>query len=257
MKARYNGNYGRFSVINALISGIIFVGVRYRLLYQGIRNKVKYLLKPVKYQIKNDPLVSETFKRFAEKGYEKINVGGGGVNLTGFINIDFVPHRNVEREVVANILDLSFIPDESLAHVHSNHVSEHLTERQLSGQLSEYHRILRYDGLLTIRCPNALGVCYGFWFDVVPETEHESFMALGYPPDEKFYNPLDGWYHKDFFGLLHYLHGDKGNVGNQHLSVITPSKLKLAVESSGFTISKMTDPETTNIVLVARKKKSQ
>ena len=112
---------------------------------------------------------------------------------------------------------------------------------------------MKPDGLLTIRCPNALGVSYGFWFPVEPEQEREQFVELGYPADEVFYDPQIGWYHHDLLGLIHFFYGDRGSIDNQHLNIITPTKLRTAVEGAGFEVRKMSAPETTNIVLVARR----
>ncbi len=120
-------------------------------------------------------------------------------------------------------------------------------------QLREYHRILKDTGLLTIRCPNTLGSAYGFWFEPIPEKDREEFVALGFPTDETFGNPADGWMHKDLFGLLHWFYGDVGNIENQHLNIITPTKIKSYVESSHFRIIKMADPEALNIALIAIK----
>lgn len=202
----------------------------------------------------NDKNSWQILDSFLKDGYDKLNVGGGNKNLKGFVNIDFVPHgSSVKREVVANALNLSFIKDGSFKHIHSNHFIEHMSHDQLISQLHEYYRMLRKGGLLSLRCPNALGVCYGFWFEVIPETKREEFIDLGYPTDEDFYNPLDDWYHKNFYGFLHWLYGDMGNIKNQHLNQLTPTKLKKAVENSGFEVLKMTEPETSNIILVAKR----
>ncbi|MCK5344754.1 MAG: hypothetical protein KAR20_15175, partial [Candidatus Heimdallarchaeota archaeon] len=165
----------------------------------------------------------------------------------------FASHPTVEREIKANVLDLSFVPDASVCHIHNNHLVEHLTHEQFCQQLYEYYRILEKDGVLTMRCPNALGVCYGFWFKVMPETGRNEFITLGYPDDDDFYNPLDSWYHKNFFGFLHWIYGDRGNIENQHLDLLTPTKMTSTVEAAGFNVLKMTEPEATNIIVVARK----
>lgn len=246
--------FGKFPIGNIIISNIIFASVRFRIASLRFKNKIKRFVKSANWQITNDAASAEVFLQFKHQGYDKLNIGGGRKNLEGFVNIDFVSHPNVEREIKANILDLSFIPDESVIHIHSSHVVEHLTHEQLCKQLLECYRILKESGLLTIRCPNALGVCYGFWFKVVPETGQDEFIALGYPADEEFYDLLNNWYHRDFHGFLHWLYGDVGNVENEHLNILTPSKLKSAVESAGFTVLKMTEPEATNIILVARKR---
>ena len=162
-------------------------------------------------------------------------------------------HPGAEREVCANILDLSFVPTGCAAQIHSNHVIEHLTGEQIGSQLSEYFRILRPGGLLTLRCPNALAVVYAFLFTPVHESDREAFLRLGYPADEDFGDPRDGWMHKDFYGMLHWLYGDVGNIENQHLSRLTPSSLRQLVVTAGFKILLTSAPEAINLVVAAQK----
>ncbi len=130
------------------------------------------------------------------------NLGGRNKNLRHFLNLDFISHSKVQREIVANILDVSFVPSGSVFHVHSNHVVEHLAEPDIVGQLDQYHRILQPGGLLSIRCPNALGVAFGFWFEPVLEGERAKFLELGFPEDEDFGSPNDAWFSQGLLRLL-------------------------------------------------------
>jgi SAM-dependent methyltransferase len=244
---------GRLPIDNIIFSRLIFVGVRWRVASQRFKNLVKRAVTVKLPQLVNKPETGDELKEWLSQGYEKLNIGGGRKNLVGFINIDFIAYPDIRRGVIANILDLSFVPNACASHLHSNHVIEHLTQDQLQHQLREYHRILREDGILTIRCPNALGAAYGFWFEPVIEREKEEFIALGFPPDEKLADPGDKWLHRDLFGLLHWFYGDMGNIANEHRNIITPTKIKVCLERSGFRIIKMSDPEAVNIVVVARK----
>ena len=208
------------------------------------------------YGYKEDTLLGspkEELKRYYNAGFRKLNLGGGSRNLEGFINIDFVSHPEVEKEIIADIRNLEFIPSGSVEHIHSNHVIEHLSEQNLHAHLVECYRILLADGLLTIRCPNALGVSYGFFFGFVPEERKIQFLEAGYPADELFSNPADDWYVKDFFAFLHWIYGDVGNPENQHLSILTPTKLKSLIIKAGFKIVRISDPEWSNIIIVAKK----
>jgi SAM-dependent methyltransferase len=250
-----NGLWGsRLPVVNFLISHFVFLAVRYRIINRRLKNALKRKLRPVIVQTANNQTTAKALEYWLEKGYEKLNIGGGEKKLEGFINLDFVEFPNIVRGVVANILDLSFVPNACVAHIHSNHVLEHLTQSQLLQQLTEYYRILKEDGLLTIRCPNALGAAYGFWFEPILEQKKMQFISLGFPADEKLADPADRWVHKDLFGLLHWFYGDMGNIENQHLNIITPTKMKTCVEQTGFNVIMMSDPEALNIVLIARKK---
>ena len=249
-----NGQWGsRFPIGNLLCSKFIFAAVRLRIATRRLRNMLKRFLLSDSEQLVNHSSTADVLKQWLERGYNKLNIGGGRKNLAGFINIDFVFFAEVERQVIANILGLSFIPDACVSQIHTNHVVEHLTQEQFENQLKQYYRILKDGGLLSIRCPNALGVSYGFWFEPVLEQERNEFIACGFPADETFGDPADKWMHKDLFGLLHWYYGDMGNIQNQHLNIIMPTKIKASVEDAGFNILKMSNPEAINIVVVARK----
>lgn len=248
------GTWGsRFPLGNLLFTGLVLFGVQWRFASRRLINWIRAVVFPRSLVRVNNKAAAVDLQHWFGAGYDRLNVGGGPKNLTGFVNIDFVSHPSVEREVRANILDLSFVPSACASQIHSNHVIEHLTREQIVSQLDEYIRILRPGGVLTLRCPNALGVVYAFWFNPVLEAERDAFLALGYPPDEDFGNSQDGWLHKDFYGMLHWLYGDTGNIENQHLSQLTPSWLRELVEEAGFSVLRMSAPEALNLVIAARR----
>ncbi len=247
------GNGGsRVPGFNFLCSKFIFFAASMWIAGKRLKNSWKVH----KVTLQNNLDAKEKLEAWINRGYTKLNIGGGTKNIEGFVNIDFAQHDNVQREIQANIVDLSFISDSSISAVHSNHVLEHLSEQQLSQQLTEYCRILKNGGLLTIRCPNALGVAYGFWFDPTIETDHDEFVRLGFPLDEAFGNESEKWMHMSLCGVLHWFFGDMGNIENQHLTIITPTKIRKLVEEAGFYVLKMAEPEAVNIVLVAYKKET-
>jgi SAM-dependent methyltransferase len=249
------GSWGsRFPIGNLVCSKFIFAAAAWRMFACRRRNTLKRLIRGRPECLVNDPATGETLRGYLEAGYDKLNIGGGNKDLAGFVNIDFVPSDQVSRQVVANILDdLSFIPTGCASQIHCNHLLEHLTDEQLQRQLDEYHRILRPEGRLTVRCPNALGAAYGFWFGAILEEDREAFVAAGFPADEDFGNPADRWLDRDFYALLHWFYGDVGNIRNQHLSRITPSALANSLAEAGFDVAKMTAPEAVNIAVVAVK----
>ena len=229
------------------------IALRWRLFTCRVKNAARQFVRPGGECVRNDPKTREALESWFRHGYDKLNIGGGRKNLKGFVNLDFLFFPSVERQVVANILDLSFVPGSSVSHLHSNHVLEHLTPEELTNHLQECHRILKPDGVLTIRCPNALGAAYAFWFGAILEQEREDFVAGGFPPDEDFGNPKDNWIERDFYGLMHWFYGDPGNVRNQHMNRMTPSVIVDALKEAGFLVVKTTRPEAINIAVVARK----
>lgn len=249
LKRKY---FGYYPFVNIFVSRLIFRALKYRRRrlknYWGRKQKNA---PPVK--LVNDAATTQQFLDYHKKGFDKLNIGGGSKNLEGFVNLDFVSHKKAEREVIANITDLDFIPAASCSHIHSNHLIEHISQQDLEKHLRACLRILKPGGILSVRCPNVLGVSYGFFFDAVPEKNYEEFLALGYPKEEEFYNPNDNWYHEDLYGFYHWVYAYTGNRENEHLNQLTPTKLKNTVEAAGFHILKMTEPETSNLVLMAKK----
>lgn len=239
--------------VSRALSGLFFLIVRVRLCERRVVNRVKTSFRNPAAPSADRALLERRFEHYASLGIRKLNIGGGAKSLDGFINIDFVQHPSVEREIRADILDLEFIPRESVEQIHSNHVLEHLREKDMGAQLRRYFEVLIPGGLLTIRCPNALGAAFAFWFPPVHEQGRAEFVALGYPEQEDFGGAADAWAHRDLFGTLHWFFGDAGNPANQHLSVVTPSRLRERVAGAGFRILKCTDPEALNIVLAAVK----
>lgn len=244
---------GKVPIINLLVSKLVFLTLHWRLISLRIKNRLRPARNAIDNKKPNQADVASGFQEYLRVGFNKLNIGGGGKNLTGFINIDFIPHPEVEREIVADILRLDFIPSGCIQHIHSNHVIEHLSENDLLEQLKEYGRILSSDGTLTIRCPNALGVAYGFWFDPMLEQHKDEFVRSGFPEDEDFGNPADKWCHKDIYAFAHWIYGDNGNIANQHLNIITPTKLRNYLKDCGFEIIRMSEPEALNIVVIAAK----
>lgn len=248
--AKYFGS--RLPVSNYILTNLAMLGFFGRLKYVKFRNKLKSKSINKTVKLVNDESTKSEFQSFLDSGIKKVNIGGGQYNLEGYVNIDFADFPNVKHGLVANILDLSFIPDNSLSHIYSNQVMEHLTEEQLLEQFRHYRRVLKSGGVLSFRTPNALGVCYGFWFGMTPEQEREAFVELGYPADAFFFDERDGWYHKDLYALVHWLYADAGNIKNQHLTIFTPTKVNDYLVQSGFEVIKMTKPETTNIIVCAK-----
>lgn len=248
------GRWGsRFPIGNLISSKLIEFLVWYRLFSVRTRSKLRVLIQRGPVLVAGSDATAGEMRRWLDAGFDKVNVGGGSKNLVGFVNIDFVRHPTVQREIVANALDLSFIPSGRISQVHSSHMLEHLKPEDITNQLKQYFRILRTDGLLTLRIPNSLGAAYAFWFEPILEGDREAFVTCGFPGDETFGDPRDGWLHKDLHGLLHWFYGEVGNPENEHLSRITPSWLQLQLETAGFHIKKMTQPETLNIVVIAGK----
>ncbi len=245
--------FGRYPLLNILVSKAVFWTLRRRerqLLKKAKRRK----RSPVTPKAREQEGKAKEVQELLEQGYERINLGGGNKSLQGFFNIDFVEHPELEApEILADIRDLSFIPDDSIRQIHSNHLVEHLTQAEFEAQLEQYRRILKPEGIISIRCPNLLGVSYGFFFGHVPEDDRVGFLELGFPEKEDFQNPKDDWYVGDLYGFYHWANAYTGFEENQHFNRFTPSSMKGSLEENGLTPLKMSRPEAAQLVVIAQK----
>lgn len=64
----------------------------------------------------------------------------------------------VEPDIVASMTDLHMIADDSIDWVFSKHNLEHLEYHEVSVALGEFHRVLKPEGFLIIRCPDLQSV---------------------------------------------------------------------------------------------------
>ena len=82
-----------------------------------------------------------------------VNVGSGGKGLPGWVNIEL--HRHHDTTLQLDIRHPLPLADNSVARILAEHVVEHIDFRQdIPRVLSDWHRILRPDGVLRIIVPD-------------------------------------------------------------------------------------------------------
>jgi SAM-dependent methyltransferase len=125
-----------------------------------------------------------------------VNVGCGPRNATGLpgyfdswrqlrVDID----ASVEPDILADLTDLSPIPDASADAVWAAHCVEHLYEHQVPIALAEFRRILRNDGFACVIVPDLQAVANYVAADRLheplyqspagPVTPHDIFFGFG------------------------------------------------------------------------------
>ena len=83
---------------------------------------------------------------------------GGWERREGWQILDILPRDGVDH--VGSCLDLSAVPDDSLAEIYASHVLEHLDYKTEAGQaLKEWHRALMPSGLLRLSVPDLDILC--------------------------------------------------------------------------------------------------
>ena len=128
-----------------------------------------------------------------DRGRVVVNVGCGpreGNSLPAYFN-DWQQLRvdvdaTVAPDIVADLTDLSAIPDRSADAVWAAHCLEHLYEHQVPVALSEFRRVLRDDGFLCVIVPDLQAVAHYVAADRLHEPLYQSAAGPVTPHDVLF-----------------------------------------------------------------------
>ena len=84
------------------------------------------------------------------KGKDKLNLGCGiDVREEEYINIDIQPLPDID--LVADVMELHFIPDGSISYIVAQHLLEYIPRPRMVETLNEWKRMLSVDSVLEIR----------------------------------------------------------------------------------------------------------
>ena len=111
----------------------------------------------------------------------KLNLGSNNTRYDGFLNVDIVPHKNVD--IVSNAMELPY-KDNEVDELISSHLIEHFHYHDGVKALKEWCRVLKKGGKLLIECPDFEAFCRKF--PTVPEEDkHKYYVHVwGYPWEE-------------------------------------------------------------------------
>ncbi len=145
---------------------------------------------------------------------KRLHLGCGNVRLDGYLNIDLV--STPATDLIANIVSLPMIADDSIEEVRLDAVLEHLYRFERRAALLEWHRVLKRGGLLKIS-----------WIpDFEVYAEHYLNQGVG-----AFGRPMI------FDELRGYTHGNamRGNAPEQlHKDIFTKDSVRREIEEAGF-----------------------
>jgi DNA modification methylase len=121
----------------------------------------------------------------------RLNLGCEFARPSGFTNIDINPQ--VRPDIVADVLDLSFLSDMSCSEILASHILEHFYEAQVIPALREWNRVLTPGSPIAIIVPDVQKVCTA-WAE---GTLSEIHVLKGFIGDDQAKSP---WMlHKTFF----------------------------------------------------------
>ena len=86
----------------------------------------------------------------------KLHLGCGPRYLPGYIHVDILKYNHID--ILADICDLSQIPNESVDDIYASHVLEHFNRYQILPVLREWNRVLKINGVIHISVPDFLAV---------------------------------------------------------------------------------------------------
>lgn len=142
-----------------------------------------------------------------------------GFNSDDWNEIRFDIDKNVNPDIEGTLTDMTSVESSSVDAIYSSHNIEHLFAHEVPAALSEFHRVLKPDGIVVITCPDLQSVCEAVANDKLLEPLYESPAGP--------ISPIDILYgHRGFVAA--------GNVYMAHKSGFTYSSLSSAFFEAGF-----------------------
>lgn len=174
-----------------------------------------------------------------------LNVGCGPLHSTALprhfaewrqVRVDV--DASVAPDIVADLTDLSAIPDGSADAVWASHCLEHLYEHQVKTALREIRRVLRWDGFLCVLVPDLQSIARLIAEDRLHETIYRAPAGPVTPHDMTFgFGPAIA----------------RGHTSMAHRCGFTPSGLQRSFAGVAFgEILIRRRPQTLELAVVAR-----
>ena len=142
-----------------------------------------------------------------------------GFNNDGWKEIRFDIDKNVNPDIVGTLTDMKLVKTNSVDAIYSSHNIEHVFPHEVPIVLKEFHRVLKDDGMVVLKCPDLQSVCEAVVNDKLLEPLYES-PAGPISPIDILYG-----YRKAIA---------QGNEYMAHKGGFTYSVLKGAFEEAGF-----------------------
>ena len=111
-----------------------------------------------------------------------------GFNNDNWKEIRFDIDKNVNPDIVGTLIDMKSVETASVDAVYSSYNIDHIYPHQVPIALREFHRVLKEDGIVVIRCPDIQKVCEAVAQDKLLEPLYESPAGPISPIDILFGN---------------------------------------------------------------------
>jgi len=90
----------------------------------------------------------------------RLNVGSGSGRIAGFLNVDIQPKFN--PDIIHDLKKPLPFPDNYVDEIYAAHVLEHFSYHVVSKVLTDWIRVLKPGGKITIKCPDFEFVCRNY-----------------------------------------------------------------------------------------------
>lgn len=97
-------------------------------------------------------IVNDKLNTLSPDTPRKLHVGCGPRRIEGFIHVDLMPFPHVDY--VADVRNLSFVPDGSIDLIYASHVLEHFGRWEYADVLKSWTRALKKGGTLRLAVPD-------------------------------------------------------------------------------------------------------
>jgi len=119
--------------------------------------KVIYLFKPILKPLLKISFLNKVWwyinkPKLPDNEKKLLHLGCGNINVSGFINIDKLPYKNIHY--LSGVEKLSFMKDNSADLIYMSHCLEHIPWNKVENALKEYYRILKKGGIIRLSVPN-------------------------------------------------------------------------------------------------------
>jgi len=141
----------------------------------------------------------------------RLNLGCGSVKMEGYVNVDI--RSDVNPDVVWDLEDFPYPwESDSITEIYTSHTVEHIPYGKQDRMLSEFYRILKSGGKLTILCPDIEAL----FNDYIDRTD--SGGPFGHP----------------HLFMEHFIFGGQDYPDNFHKAGYTPASMRYRLEKAGF-----------------------
>lgn len=135
---------------------------------------------------------------------QKLNLGCGTDVRENFINLDIIPYQGIQ--IISDVLDLRFIPDNSTSFIVCQHLIEYIPRNLIIKAINEWKRVMQHESLIEFRVTNIAALTKSIHLQEISSEmgiPHELAIGLIYGKQENEFDIRRNGFTPDYFqGIL-------------------------------------------------------